>query len=290
VLWSELTPRRVAESVVLPLLDGLTTPTVAALARIFVETDEADAAAKCLDCVAARGAGGDARVVAELSALTELTKIAGRVVPDDVRASPALEAWSAKHRFADVAHAVGGLGARDIGAFDDDAVDAYVAGGVLWAPEQWDLVRRRLDDAHAAKREGLDGFEIESEHFSIFTDVSAAFAAQASLLLDAAYEQVGLTLGVEPAKKQSVVVFKRHDDYVAKVHDRSGGCWSGADNTIRTYLRDGARGRFTDFYYPLLVHEAAHAALGTGVSHWPGCWMHEGIACYFERWNPARSV
>jgi hypothetical protein len=292
VKWSDLTPARIADSLVLPRLAWLRTSTVAALARIFVETGEADAATKCLRCVAARADApeSDAGVVSELSALTELTKISGRVVPDDVRASPELEAWAERRRFTDVAHAIGGLGARDVGAFDDDAVDAYVAGGVLWAPEQWNLVRDRLLRARRADREGLHGFAIESDHFSIFTDVSAAFAAQASLVLDAAYEQASLALDLKPARKQSVVVFAKHEDYVARFHDRSGGCWRSSDRTIRTYLHDPARARFTDFYYPLLVHEAAHAVLGTGVSNWPGCWMHEGVASYFERWDPSRSV
>src|SRR6185503_17558296 len=92
VRWGELTPAVVADALVLPRLGKFTTPTIEALARIFVETGEPRAAARCLDALAARGAPTDGRglLAAELTALTDLASFAGRVVPDDVRASPEL--------------------------------------------------------------------------------------------------------------------------------------------------------------------------------------------------------
>lgn len=294
IAWAEIPTARVAAAVVLPRLRSLRSSVVEGLARVYTELGDVAVASACLAEVDHRHKGGAPQLAplrAELAALRELAAAWGRSIPADLRASPELMSWARRHHDTDVAHAIGGFGARDLGALDDDAVDAYVDGGILWAPEQWALVRGRLEAARATHRHGLDGWEAEAEHFTIFTDVSAEFAAQASLVLDAAYEQAALALGLRlPAARQRVVVYERREEYVRRFRNKSGGCWDGTEGTIHAFLDDPAECCFSDFDYPVLLHEAAHAALDMGLSHRAPSWMHEGLACHFERWNPARSI
>ena len=288
--WWDPAPARVAEAVVLPRLAMLEPATVLGLARIYAELGETSIAAECLRNAEARLQRRVPEVQAELDALEELAAIAGREVPDDVRASPEIEAWAEHHAGTDAVLATGKFLTRDIGAFGDDAINAYFSDGILWAPAQWDLVRERFAKAVPTKFDGLSGFQVESDHFTVFTDVSASFAAQATLVLDAAYEQAADVLGLVPAPHQRAVVYAHHADYLARFPNRSGGCWVPSDGAIYCFLDDPTHTRFYRFRYPILVHEAAHAALGTGVRNDPPSWMHEGVACYFERWNPSRSI
>lgn len=288
--WWDPSPARVAEAVLLPRLSDLKPATVLALAGIYAELGEARIAATCLGNAEVRLGHGDPAVRAEIDALQDLAAISGRDVPDDFHDAPALAAWAESHAGSDAVLATGKYLARDVGSFGDDALNAYFGGGILWAPAQWDLVRKRYAAAVPATFEGLSGFQVESDHFTVFTDVSASFAAQATLVLDAAYEQAADVLALVPAPRQKAVVYAHHSDYLARFPNRSGGCWSPRDGALFCFLDDPAHTQFCRFEYPILVHEATHAALGTGVRGDVPSWMHEGLACYFERWNPSRSI
>lgn len=290
VRWSDIPPRRVFEGVFLPRLRALPAEVVADLAAIAVELGEADAAARFLASVSASEAASRKALDAELAALRALAATCGRTVPRNVRGAPALEPWVRRFGDTGVAHTILGFGVRDLGTFDDDAVRAYVAGGITWAPEQWRVQRERLLAVVPRTVAGRRWYTVRSDRFTIRSDVSASFAAQASLVLDAAYEQVASALGLQPAERQQAVVFARRDDYRAWFRNSSGGCWDPATRTVYTYLDHAEERGFAEFAYPILVHEAAHAVLGTGVPADVPSWMHEGVACYFERWNPSRSV
>jgi hypothetical protein len=75
----------------------------------------------------------------------------------------------------------------------------------------------------------------------------------------------------------------------AVAHDKSGGEWFAAIDALRTFLDDPLHTDFEQFRYPTLVHEATHAVVTHAVGGAPN-WIHEGLACYVERWDPTRSA
>jgi hypothetical protein len=298
-----LTPAETWQRYVLPHLDDPAAVVHFNLVQVFVDLGEPTAAELWLETARRHAAKTYVdrpedltRVDAyfapseeELEALHALRDAARYRIP---ASADGLEDWFASHRPTLVAHAVGLDGDVELGAWDDAMTKAFLDGGLPWAPEQWQTQRARLAAAREQKIDGLSGWTATSPNWEVFTDVSAEFAAEATLVLEAGWKQAQVATGVGadhllPVKAR---IYKRRLDYQAITHDRSGGHWMPGMNSVLTFLDDPDRTDFRDFRYPTLVHEATHAALSWGVGAGVPAWMHEGLACYVQRWSPTASV
>jgi hypothetical protein len=132
---------------------------------------------------------------------------------------------------------------------------------------------------------------VRSPQWDVFSDVSPEFAARASLVLDAAFLQAQCVLAQKTTEVPRIGarIFRSQRDYRAITGDESAGHWVPKLNSVLTFLDDPRRTDFDEFQYPILVHEAAHAAVSwCGLGGSPA-WLNEGVACSFERIDPTRS-
>lgn len=269
------------------------------LARVFLAAGEAEFAGELT--AAARSIAAEdpsnqwvalrlAEFDPEFAAMSELKALAGFRIPAAAGGTPNLAEWFASHRATPVAHAIGTDGEIELGAWDDEMTRNYLESGLAWAPEEWEAVRRRIATAERAERGGISGHLVKSPQWEVFSDVSAEFSAQATLVLEAAFTQAqaGLGLGVGRVPPIGARIFKHRSDYQAITHDKSGGHWVPGINAVLTFLDDPSHTDFDDFRFPTLVHEATHAALAHYAAKVPS-WMHEGLASLVARWNPTWS-
>lgn len=224
----------------------------------------------------------------EIRAIRELRDRSPWRVPES---AAGLESWFGQWRPSLVAHAIGGDGTVEMGAWDDAMTRAYLEGGLPWAPEQWQVERARVAAARDEVKDGLTGWSVRSPNWDAFTDVSTEFAGETTLVLESGWAQAQTALGVVADHYEPVLarVYRFRDAYEAITHDRSGGHWVPGMNSVLTFLSDPDRTDFAQFRYPTLVHEATHAALSWGTRGVPA-WMHEGLACWVARWSPAASI
>jgi hypothetical protein len=227
----------------------------------------------------------------EIAAFRELRSISAMRLPTSAADDPNVARWFAKRRTTDVAHAIGTDGPVEIGPWDDAMTASFLEGGLPWAPEQWEVERTRRDAAVAETKDGIRGFVVRSPNWDVFSDVSAEFAAQTSLVLEAGYGQAQAGLGVvaNPAKRLGARVYAHRATYRDITRDFSGGEWIPKLNSVLSFVDDPLHDDFEEFRWPTLVHEATHAALAWGVGNVPS-WMNEGLACFVQRWMPTWSM
>jgi hypothetical protein len=277
---------------VLPHLADIPRETRVQLGFLFLELGDANAAQACHETRTAAALEQIRELREEIAALDSFPGTADRSVPVTVEPESRLAAWFAKHRGSLLAHAVGSDGPVELGVWDDEMTASFLAGGLPWAPEQWEVERRRLAAVVPDVVDRIHGHSASSPRWRVFTDVSADFAAQATLVLEAAFNQAQDGLGLPPAGPVPIEarIYEHRRDYAAITHDTSSGHWIARLNAVLTFLDDPDRTDFETFRYPTLVHEATHAALSRCLRHEPPSWMHEGLACFVQRWDPTRSV
>jgi hypothetical protein len=169
--------------------------------------------------------------------------------------------------------------------------------GHEWTNEQ----KARIDELEKrAKREkGL--YVVEGDHWISKTDISARFAAELNVYVEsfeAAIRRV-FPFGCDWKNRPTVRVFGDRKDFIA-VHDAGeGGCTEikGGHITVQTFARNEKVHDFEKFPHRNLQHETTHAVmLAQTLHHLSGqykpapAWFREGVACYFETWNPHAEV
>jgi len=296
-------PAAIFTTFVRPHLPELTGYAAMGLGIVFLDLGELDAAAECLartrqelatagraDLTASYEPKLDALDV-EIAAFRELRGLTALKLPASATDFDDVARWFANRRLTDVAHAIGTDGDVEIGPWDDAMTASFLAGGLSWAPEQWMAARARAAAAVDATKDGVRGVVVRSPTWEIFTDVSADFGAQASLVLEAGFAQAQDGLGVVAANDARIGarIYRNRAAYQAITHDGSRGEWIPNLNSLLTFLDDPLHDDFEQFYWPVLIHEATHAAIRWSVGDAPA-WMHEGLACYVQRWNPSRSM
>jgi hypothetical protein len=273
------------------------------LGKVFLDLGELDAAAECLarsrQALAAPELAAALAVVGpfldecdvEIAAFRELRSLTALRLPATAFEDAGVTRWFATRRPTEVAHAIGTDGAVEIGEWDEAMSKSFLEGGLPWAPEQWEVERARRDAAKRETRDGIAGFVVRSPKWEVFSDVSAEFAAHASLVLEAGFGQTQAGLGVtaNPQRRLGARIYAHRATYREITRDFSGGEWMPKLNSVLTFVDDPLRDDFEQFRYTTLVHESTHAALHWSVGAVPA-WMNEGLACFVQRWNPTWSM
>lgn len=128
------------------------------------------------------------------------------------------------------------------------------------------------------------GYSLKTAHYIVRTDVSAAFARELALMMEAIYKGYSdrlRTLGRDRKERHEVLVFQRRADYVGFVgfqYADSGGIYMPEENVLATYCQEQPYERMIE----TLKHEGFHQFLHSYLRHEVPVWVNEGLAQVFE--------
>ncbi len=127
-------------------------------------------------------------------------------------------------------------------------------------------------------------YKLRTSHYTIRTDVGAAFAKELATVMEAIYKNYRgrlKTLGRNRKGRHSVLVFEDRDAYVGFVgaqHANSGGIYMPSEKTLATYQSGQSYARMIE----TLKHEGFHQFLHSYVKYPVPLWVNEGLAQVFE--------
>ncbi|MES1255838.1 MAG: tetratricopeptide repeat protein [Acidobacteriota bacterium] len=148
-----------------------------------------------------------------------------------------------------------------------------------------DAMRKRLEAWRAEATIHHTLTERHDGRFTITFDGQAddALATRAAGVLDAAYWRIGSALNTYPGDGIFVILYTEQQFRdITRAPAWAGGAFDGK-------IRVPTRGASQDLpqFDRILVHELAHAMVFSLAPRGVPAWLHEGLASYFERRDPA---
>jgi hypothetical protein len=146
-------------------------------------------------------------------------------------------------------------------------------------------MRKRLEAWRAEATVHHTLTERHDGRFTITFDGQAddALATRAAAVLDAAFWRIGAALNTYPGDSVLVILYTEQQFRdITRAPAWSGGAFDGK-------IRVPTRGASQDLpqFDRILVHELTHAMIFSLAPHGVPAWLHEGLASYFERRDPA---
>jgi hypothetical protein len=166
-----------------------------------------------------------------------------------------------------------------------------------WTDEQ----KARIDQLEQRARHEKGLYVVEGDHWVSKTDISARFAAELNVFTGSfeASLRRAFPFGGDWTNRPTVRVFGDRKDFAALHGEGQGGCTEIKDGNIRvhTFAGNAKAHDFENFPHRNLQHETTHAVmLAQTLCHLNGhykpapVWFREGMACYFETWNPQAKI
>ena len=149
--------------------------------------------------------------------------------------------------------------------------------------------------ALSATTRAADLRTINSEHYSIHTDLDTDFAVNLGQRMDAMWNEYARRLEDFPLpdanKRFDAYVFERRIDYMKLIGDRlpnTGGVYDSHKQLLAVFVEDQGRDRVRH----TLQHEAFHQFADIAVGAQIPAWLNEGLAQIFEEgiWTGDRFV